>query len=55
MILLTGATGKIGAETAKALIARGARLRALVRDPAKAEALKAAGVELAVGDIADAA
>jgi uncharacterized protein YbjT (DUF2867 family) len=55
MILLTGATGKIGAETAKALIARGARLRALVRDAAKAEGLKAAGVELAVGDIADAA
>ena len=54
MILLTGATGKIGGETAKQLIAKGAKLRALVRDPAKAADLKAAGVELIVGDVADA-
>ncbi|MDH3978037.1 MAG: NAD(P)H-binding protein, partial [Gammaproteobacteria bacterium] len=43
MILLTGATGKIGGETAKQLIAKGASLRALVRDEAKAADLKAAG------------
>jgi len=55
MILLTGATGKTGGETAKALIARGAKLRALVRDPAKAAALKAAGVDLATGDVSDVA
>ena len=55
MILLTGATGKIGAETAKQLVARGATVRALVRDAAKAAPLEAAGIELAVGDIADAA
>ncbi len=54
MILLTGVTGKIGGETAKQLIAKGAKLRALVRDAAKAAELKAAGVELVVGDIADA-
>lgn len=54
MILLTGVTGKIGGETAKQLLERGARLRALVRDAAKAAHLKAAGVELVVGDIADA-
>ena len=54
MILLTGVTGKIGGETAKQLIAKGARLRALVRDAAKAADLQAAGVELVVGDIADA-
>jgi uncharacterized protein YbjT (DUF2867 family) len=54
MILLTGATGKIGGETARQLLAKGARLRALVRDAAKAEDLGAAGVELMVGDIADA-
>lgn len=54
MILLTGATGKIGGETARQLIAKGAKLRALVRDAAKAADLKAAGVELVVGDIADA-
>jgi len=54
VILLTGATGKIGGETAKQLLEKGARLRALVRDGAKAANLKAAGVELVVGDIADA-
>ena len=54
MIFLTGVTGKIGGETAKQLIAKGASLRALVRDEAKAADLKAAGVELVVGDIADA-
>jgi len=55
MILLTGATGKIGAETAKQLVGKGAPVRALVRDAAKAAPLEAAGVELAVGNIADAA
>ena len=54
MIFLTGATGKIGGETAKQLVAKGASLRALVRDEAKAADLRADGVELVVGDIADA-
>lgn len=54
MILLTGVTGKIGGETARQLIAKGAKLRALVRDAGKAADLQAAGVELVVGDIADA-
>ena len=54
MIFLTGVTGKIGGETAKRLIDKGATLRALVRDEAKAADLKSAGVELVVGDIADA-
>lgn len=54
MILLTGVTGKIGGETAKQLISKGVSLRALVRDEAKAADLKAAGVELVVGDIGDA-
>jgi uncharacterized protein YbjT (DUF2867 family) len=53
MILLTGATGKTGGETAKALVARGVRPRALVRDAAKAAALAAAGVELVIGDVSD--
>jgi nucleoside-diphosphate-sugar epimerase len=52
MILLTGATGKIGGETAKQLIAKGASLPALIRDEARAADPKAAGVELVVGDIA---
>jgi uncharacterized protein YbjT (DUF2867 family) len=55
VILLTGATGKTGRETAQQLLKKGARLRAVVRDEAKAAPLKAAGIELAVGDLADAA
>jgi uncharacterized protein YbjT (DUF2867 family) len=55
MILLTGATGKTGGETAKALAARGVKARALVRNAEKAAALKAAGIEVAVGDATDAA
>jgi uncharacterized protein YbjT (DUF2867 family) len=54
VIFLTGATGKIGGETARQLIAKGAKLRALVRDAGKAADLQAAGVELVVGDIGDA-
>ena len=54
MILLTGVTGKTGGATASALLDKGAPLRALVRDEAKAGDLKSAGVELVVGDIADA-
>jgi uncharacterized protein YbjT (DUF2867 family) len=53
MILLTGATGKTGSAAAQALLARGAKLRAIVRNPEKAESLKQAGVELVVGDVAD--
>lgn len=54
MILLTGVTGKTGGETARQLLARGEKLRAIVRNEAKAADLKAAGVELVVGDVADA-
>ncbi len=54
MILLTGATGKTGGETAKALAAKGVKARALVRNAEKAAGLKAAGIELAIGDVADA-
>jgi uncharacterized protein YbjT (DUF2867 family) len=55
MILLTGATGKTGGETAKALAARGVKARALVRNAEKAAPLKALGIELVVGDVADSA
>lgn len=53
MILLTGATGKTGGETARALAARGVKARALVRDPAKTGDLAAAGIEIVAGDVAD--
>lgn len=55
MILLTGITGNIGGATARALLAKGVRFRALVRDPGKASAWAAKGVELVQGDIEDAA
>jgi uncharacterized protein YbjT (DUF2867 family) len=53
MILLTGATGKCGSAAAAALAGKGVPLRALVRDAGKAAGLKAAGVELVIGDVAD--
>ena len=53
MILLTGATGKTGGEVARQLAAAGVPFRALIRNPDKAEALKALGAELVVGDLAD--
>jgi uncharacterized protein YbjT (DUF2867 family) len=49
-ILVTGATGKTAALVAAQLRAQGASVRALVRDPKKAEDLARRGVELAVGD-----
>ena len=52
-ILVTGATGKVGSRLAKRLARRGDRVRALVRDCARAAELSAAGVELAVGDLLD--
>lgn len=55
MILLTGITGNIGGATARALLAKGVRFRALVRDPGKAAQWAEKGVELVQGDIEDAA
>lgn len=51
--LVTGATGFTGGHLARSLAARGPTVRALVRDPAKAADLAAAGVELAAGDLRD--
>ena len=54
-ILVTGATGFTGGHLARHLLARGHTVRALVRDPARAAALSAAGIEVAKGDLADGA
>ncbi|MFN2563400.1 MAG: NmrA family NAD(P)-binding protein, partial [Gemmatimonadaceae bacterium] len=54
MILVAGATGALGGEIGRRLIARRTPVRALVRatsDPAKVEALRAAGCEIVVGDL----
>jgi dihydroflavonol-4-reductase len=52
-ILVTGATGFVGWHVARRLIERGARIRALVRDPARLRELD--GVEPATGDLRDSA
>ena len=54
MILVTGATGTTGSEVVRALERRGARVRAFVRDPGKAQVLFGDAVEVATGDFADA-
>jgi uncharacterized protein YbjT (DUF2867 family) len=53
MILITGATGKTGKEAAKRLRAKGAHVRAIVRNPDKAADLAALGVEIVAGDVGD--
>ncbi|MFF3941066.1 SDR family oxidoreductase [Streptomyces phaeofaciens] len=55
MILVIGATGKIGGEVARLLVSAGSPVRALVRNPSRATALAGQGVELATGDLGDAA
>lgn len=50
-ILVTGATGNIGAKVVHQLLGRGASVRALIRDPAKARF--PAAVELAKGEMLD--
>ena len=50
-IFVTGATGTIGRQVVEQLVKRGADVRALVRDPAKANL--PAGVALAQGDLLD--
>ncbi|WP_410665937.1 NmrA family NAD(P)-binding protein [Amycolatopsis sp. lyj-84] len=52
-VLVTGATGRQGGATARALLAAGVPVRALVRDPARAGSIEALGAELVVGDLHD--
>jgi dihydroflavonol-4-reductase len=54
-VLVTGATGFVGWHVARNLLARGQRVRALVRDPVRsAKALgELEGIELALGDLRD--
>lgn len=50
-ILVTGATGRVGHKVVQQLVKRGADVRVLVRDPAKAKF--PAGVEVVQGDLLD--
>jgi uncharacterized protein YbjT (DUF2867 family) len=51
VILVLGATGKVGQEVVRQLAAAGVPVRALVRDPARASHIRLPGVEIAVGDL----
>ncbi|HWW27027.1 MAG TPA: NmrA/HSCARG family protein [Caulobacter sp.] len=50
-ILVTGATGRVGGHVVQQLVQRGADVRVLVRDPAKADF--PAGVDVVQGDLLD--
>jgi uncharacterized protein YbjT (DUF2867 family) len=50
MILVTGASGKVGGQALRRLVEKGLEVRAFVRDPAKIEAL-GLGVEAVQGDM----
>lgn len=54
-VLVTGATGRQGGATARALLSAGVPVRALVRDPhtQRAKDAEALGVELVTGDLTD--
>lgn len=54
MYLITGIGGNTGSAAAAALLARGHRVRALVRDASRADAWQDRGVELVEGDVTDA-
>lgn len=55
-VLIAGATGFVGGRLAEALASPGSNteVRCLVRDPARARRLEAAGLDLHVGDVTDA-
>jgi uncharacterized protein YbjT (DUF2867 family) len=54
VILVVGASGYTGLSILRALSARGGSARALIRDPAKADQVRAAGAEdVVVGDLRD--
>ncbi len=51
--VITGATGLLGSHIAEALVARGERVRALVRPTSNLAFLRELGVELSIGDLHD--
>jgi len=53
MILVTGGTGFVGSHLIKRMRQEGIPVRAIVRDPDKARALKDLGVDVVKGDVSD--
>jgi nucleoside-diphosphate-sugar epimerase len=53
LYLVTGATGFIGSRLVRQLVEEGHQVRALVRDPWRAESLSVLGVDLRRGDVTD--
>jgi len=53
MILISGATGRVGGATLRQLAGRSVSVRALVRSPEKATSIAASGVETVIGDLSD--
>jgi nucleoside-diphosphate-sugar epimerase len=53
IIAVTGATGFVGQALCQTLLDQGFQVRALVRNPAKAETLRTRGVKLLVGNFSD--
>ncbi len=51
--LVTGATGNVGSLVIANLIASGVKVRALVRDEAKAQSVRDSGAEVIIGDLDD--
>src|SRR5438552_1376390 len=52
-VLVVGATGNLGGRVARALLARGKKVRALVRPSTDAAPLAALGVEVVRGDMTE--
>jgi len=52
-VLVTGGTGLLGSHVVERLVARGSRVRALVRPGSRTGFLDSLGVELVVGDLTD--
>jgi NADH dehydrogenase len=55
VIVVAGGTGTLGARLVQRLAGQGLAVRVLTRDPARAEHLAGVGVEVACGDVRDAA
>jgi uncharacterized protein YbjT (DUF2867 family) len=55
MIVILGATGKVGGTAASELVRRGRKVRAVVRSPAKGAGLSLMGCDVAIADLHDGA